>query len=87
MRALGGPRGSHERERAVSPVLGAQEDLRAPVLMNVVEPRLLDDAHDGDRLIVEWNLRAERAAGRKELSRDGAIDQRFADPFVTDEIE
>ena len=62
---------THEGQRAVAPVLGANEELRPAVLMHVVEPRLLDDADDGERLFVaERNLRAERAAAGKELSRE-----------------
>jgi hypothetical protein len=57
--------------RSASPTTSSKEDLRATVLMHVVEPRLIDDADDRDRLIgVERNLCAERAADPRGSSGD-----------------
>ena len=47
------PGAEHERQRAVAPVLGTHEELRTAVLMDVVQPSLLDDADDRQRTIAE----------------------------------
>lgn len=80
-------RTQHEGQAAIAPVLGADEELWTTVLMDVVQPRLLDDAHDGQRLIAERNLRAERAAPGKELRGQEAIDHRFAHALVAALVE
>ena len=87
-------RGSHLREqrlrfargaqrveqRPVSRIFGAEVDLWAAVLMDVVEPGLLDHADDRQRDVgAERNLRAERVAAGKEPPGESRVDERLAD--------
>src|SRR6185436_11535109 len=82
------PRAQHERQRARAVVLRAEVELRAAVLMHVVQASLIDDADDGQRGVLSgWNLRAERTAGRKTLLRENRIDEHFTNTIPAGTLE
>ncbi len=67
-----------QHERLVpNKTLRADEELRAPILMDVVQPRLPHHAHDRERTVPDPYLRPDRARRRKELSGQRPVDQGF----------
>src|SRR4030095_13068311 len=55
--------------------------------MQVIQPRLVDDANDGERLTAEWDHGAEGVARWEEPGCDVAIDHGFAHILTARRVE
>src|SRR5262249_46019477 len=74
----------HDIEKRAGAELGPNQELRAPIGMNIIESSLIEDPDDRKRSFTQPELRADRIAVWKETPGDCDVNHNFGHIILTE---
>src|SRR5262245_28768905 len=74
----------HDIEKRARAELGSNQELRAPIGMNIIESSLIEDADDRKRSFTQPAVRADSIAVRKEPPADRDVKHNYGHIILTE---